>query len=157
MPIGEYQIFRGTSPSNLIQLGVTNKLSYTDYPLTPGTTYYYALQAEDTGGEVSPMSATVSVTTLAPPAAPTNLVATPVSTKQIGLTWVAGPSGMPIGEYQIFRGTSPSNLIQLGVTNKPSYTDYPLTPGTTYYYAVQAEDIGGEVSPLSGTAGATTP
>ncbi len=156
MPIASYSIYRGTSPSSLSQVGVTKELSYMNYALTPATTYYYAVQAEDTGGDLSPLSAAVAATTLALPAAPASLVATPASPKKIGLTWTAGTSGMPIASYAIYRGTSRSSLSQVGVTKKLSYTDYPLTPATKYYYAVQAEDTGGDLSPLSATVAATT-
>jgi fibronectin type 3 domain-containing protein len=37
--------------------------SYTDSTVSPNTTYYYAITETDTGGNVSPMSATASVTT----------------------------------------------------------------------------------------------
>jgi fibronectin type 3 domain-containing protein len=157
MPIAAYDIYRGTSPSSLSQVGVTTQLSYTDYSLTAATKYYYAVMAEDTSGDLSPLSATVSATTLALPAAPANVVATPSEPKLIGLTWTAGKSGMPIAAYYIYRGASPSTLSKVGVTTKPSYTDYPLTPATTYYYAVQAEDSGGDFSPLSSAVSTTTP
>jgi fibronectin type 3 domain-containing protein len=157
LPLAEYRLFRGTSTSNLSQVAVNTKTSYTDSGLTPGTTYYYAVQEEDTGGDLSPLSAAISATTLAPPAAPKQLVATPDSTTLIGLTWVAGASGLPIGEYRIFRGTSPSNLSQVAVNTKTSFTDTGLTPGTAYYYAVQEEDTSGDLSPLSATVSATTP
>jgi len=157
MPLAAYDIYRGTSPSSLSQVGVTTQLSYTDYSLTAATKYYYAVMAEDTSGDLSPLSATVSATTLALPAAPANVVATPSEPKLIGLTWTAGKSGMPIAAYYIYRGASPSTLSKVGVTTKPSYTDYPLTPATTYYYAVQAEDSGGDFSPLSSAVSTTTP
>ena len=41
--------------------------AFTDYPLPPGTTYYYAVEEADKGGNVSPMSAVVKATTLALP------------------------------------------------------------------------------------------
>jgi chitodextrinase len=156
LPIGEYRVFRGTSPSNLSQVGVNTKTSYTDSGLSPGTKYYYATQEEDTSGNLSPLSATVAATTPAPPAAPKQLVATPVSSTKMGLTWVAGASGVPIGEYRIFRGTSPSNLSQVAVNTKTSFTDTGLTAGTAYYYAVEEEDTGGDLSALSATATAST-
>jgi len=158
--VAGYYVFRGTTPAGLSQVGLahaTTSPSFLSYPLTPGTTYYFSVEAVDTSGNVSPMSAVVSATTLALPTAPTKLVATPVPSERIGLTWVAGTSGLPIGEYRIFRGTSASNLSQVAVTAKPSYMDSGLTPATTYYYAVQEEDIGGDLSPLSATVSATTP
>jgi fibronectin type 3 domain-containing protein len=156
LPIAEYRIYRGTTASNLVQVAVNTKTSYTDTGLTPGTKYYYAVQEEDSGADLSPLSATVSATTTAAPSAPTKLAATPLSTADMGLTWVAGTSGLPIAEYRIFRGTSASNLVQVAVTTKTSYTDTGLTPGTKYYYAVQEEDNGGDLSPLSATVSATT-
>jgi fibronectin type 3 domain-containing protein len=158
--VADYHVFRGTTPAGLSQVGLaaaTTSPSFISYPLTPGTTYYFGVEAVDTSGNISPMSAVVSAKTLAPPTAPTKLVATPDSTTDMGLTWVAGTSGLPLAEYRIFRGTSASNLSQVAVNTKTSYTDTGLTPGTKYYYAVQEEDTGGDLSPLSVTVSATTP
>jgi fibronectin type 3 domain-containing protein len=157
MPIKYYQVLRGTSRSSLSQVGATAQASYTDYGLSPSTKYYYAVQEVDTAGNVSPMSGKVAVTTMALPSAPTNLVATPASSKEIGLTWSPGPSGMPIAYYHVFRGSSASSLSQVASTANPSYTDYGLTPATTYYYAVQEVDTGGNLSPPSAVVAATTP
>jgi len=158
--VAGYHVFRGTTPAGLSQVGrtaATTSPSFISYSLTPGTTYYFGVEAEDTSGNVSAMSAVVSAATLAPPKAPRKLVATPLTTKQIGLTWTAGTSGMPITSYDIYRGTSPSSLSKVGATKELSYTNYALTPATTYYYAVQAEDSVGDLSPLSATVSATTP
>ena len=102
------------------------------------------------------MSALVAVATLKLPSRPTHLAATPLTGKQIGLTWTASSSGMPLLGYYIFRGGSPSSLSQVGAVPVTSFTDYQLTPSTTYYYAVQAFDTGGNVSPMSATVAATT-
>ena len=156
MPLTGYYIFRGTTPTNLIQIGGAGTTAYTDYSLTPSTTYYYAVEEFDTGGNVSPLSSVVSATTMALPSAPTQLVATPVSTSQIGLSWSAGPSGMPLSGYYIFRGTAPSNLAQVAGVATTGYTDYSLTAGTTYYYAVEEIDKCGNISPMSAVVSATT-
>jgi fibronectin type 3 domain-containing protein len=155
--LSSYQIFRGTSPSSLVQVGVVNgaTTSYNDHSLTASTTYYYAIDATETS-YVSTMSAIASATTLALPSAPTNLVATPVSGQQIGLTWTASTAGLPITSYHIFQGASPSSLSQVGVTATTSYTNRSLTPSTTYYYQVQANDSDGDTSPMSAAAWATT-
>jgi len=154
--LSSYQIFRGTSPANLLQIGVVNSTttSYKDNTLTASTTYYYSVDATE-ASYVSTMSAIASATTLALPSAPTNLVATPVSGQQIGLTWTASTGGLPISSYHIFRGASPSGLSQIGVTAGTSYNDRTVTPSTTYYYEVQANDTGGNTSPMSAAASAT--
>ena len=90
------------------------------------------------------------------PVAPTNLVASTISTNQIGLTWdnVSGATS-----YNVFRSLSPSftpsaSTYAETVTNT-SVTDNVLYTGTTYYYkvcAVNAAGQGGE----SNIAHATT-
>jgi fibronectin type 3 domain-containing protein len=157
MPISSYHIYRGTTPSSLVQVATRATTSYTDVSLTPGTLYYYAVQETDTKGNVSPMSATVSVTTLALPSAPTNVTATATSTTQVAVTWTAGHSGMPILTYHIYRGTAPSSLVLVAAQATTSYTNLSLTPGKEYYYAVQETDTGGNLSPMSATVSVTTP
>jgi chitodextrinase len=66
MPISSYHIYQGSTPTGLEQVAVRTTTSYTAVYLTPSTKYYYAVEEVDTGGNVSPMSATVSATTLAP-------------------------------------------------------------------------------------------
>lgn len=63
MPIARYRILRGTSASSLVQVAIRTAASFSDYPLTAGTTYYYSVEEVDTAGDVSPMSATVHATT----------------------------------------------------------------------------------------------
>jgi fibronectin type 3 domain-containing protein len=156
--IGSYRVFRGTSPGNLTQVATTysTPTSYSNYPLAPSTKYYFGVEAVDTDGNASPMSALISTSTLALPSSPTKLVATASSTSAIGLSWTAGPSGMPLIGYYVFRGTTPSNLTQVATTSATSYTGYSLTPGTTYYFAVEEFDKGGNVSPMSAVVSATT-
>jgi fibronectin type 3 domain-containing protein len=159
MPISEYRIFRGTSPSNLTQVGVTTGLSYTDYSLTAATKYFYVVQAEDTGGDLSPLSGAVAATTLALPSAPAKVTATVVSKTQVSVTWSPGQSGLPVMSYHIFRGSSIPSLEKLAVraASTTSFTDYPVTAGTTYYYAVETVDTHDEPSPMSVVAEVTTP
>jgi len=155
--LSSYQIFRGTSPASLLQVGTVGgtTTSYKDHALTASTTYYYSLTATE-ASYVSTMSAIASATTLALPSTPTNLVATPVSGQQINLTWTASTGGLPISSYHVFMGTSPSALSQIAVTSTTSYTNRSLSAGTTYYYEVQADDSGGNLSPMSAEASATT-
>jgi fibronectin type 3 domain-containing protein len=157
MPLTGYYVFQGTKPSNLTQVATTGATSYTNGSLSPGVTYYYAVEEFDKTGNVSPMSAIVSATTLALPSPPKEVVATVVSTAEISLSWTTGPSGLPIGAYYIFRGTKASNLIQLTTIPTTAFNDYQVTPATTYYYAVEEVDQNGNVSPMSAVVSATTP
>jgi fibronectin type 3 domain-containing protein len=157
--LGSYRIFRGTAPAALTQVGATysTSTSFINYPLTPGTTYYFGVESVDASGNVSPMSPVMPARTPALPSAPHNVVANPVSPKQISLTWVAGASVLPIGSYRIYRGTSPGGLSQLAIRGTPLFNDYPVTPGTVYYYAVQEVTTGGDLSAMSATVKVTTP
>jgi fibronectin type 3 domain-containing protein len=105
------------------------------------------------------MSAIVSATTLALPSPPASVTATAVSEVQISVSWTAAHSGMPLASYRVSRGSSPSNLTQLIVLGPTttSFTSYPVTSGTTYYYGIQSTDTGGNISPMSAVAQVTTP
>jgi fibronectin type 3 domain-containing protein len=157
LAIQNYHISRGTTSANLSPLAVVQQTSYNDTTVAPAATYYYAVQAADTGGDLSSMSAIVPVVVPSAPGPPTQLVATPVSTAKIGLTWSASVSGgVPIRNYAVFRGTTAANLSQIATVAQPAYTDATGSPSTTYYYAVQATDTGGDVSSMSATVSATT-
>ncbi|MET0464601.1 MAG: fibronectin type III domain-containing protein [Chitinophagaceae bacterium] len=73
------------------------------------------------------------------PAKITNLVATAISHKQIGLTWTDNSTNET--GFEIWRGTNPSGdfaLIGRAAANATSYTDTALTASTTYYYKIKA-------------------
>jgi fibronectin type 3 domain-containing protein len=162
-----YTVFRGTTPGftasagNQIAAGVTTT-TYSDTGLAASTTYYYLVEAVDTGG-TSAASNQASATTEAPsctaPTAPTGLAATPTSSSQINLTWTASSASCSI-TYTVFRGTtsgfapSAGNQIASGVTTT-TYSDTGLAASTTYYYLVEAVDTGG-TSAASNQANATT-
>jgi fibronectin type 3 domain-containing protein len=63
LPIASYNIFRGTSPTGLTQLAARTGLTFIDTGVLPNTTYYYAVEAVDSGHDVSPLPAPVQVTT----------------------------------------------------------------------------------------------
>ncbi len=101
------------------------------------------------------ITATQSGITVAP-AAPTNLVASAVSTSQINLTWTAanGATGYLIQQSL----TSTGGWTQVGSTASGSTTSFQetgLSAGTTYYFRVVAT-VGNTDSPFSNVASATT-
>jgi fibronectin type 3 domain-containing protein len=159
LPIQSYTVLRGATAASLSQMATTGQTTYTDPSGSPSTRYYYAVQATDTGGDVSPVSATMAATTLALPSAPTNVAATAPSKSQVALTWAAAPSGMPLASYTVFRGTTASNLTSLKTVSASQLyvNDTTVSSGNKYYYAVQAKDTGGALSPMSAAVAVTTP
>jgi hypothetical protein len=94
----------------------------------------------------------------AAPATPTGLNAQVTGSTSISLGWnnVSGAD-----TYRLYRSTSPSGPWdfnhQIYWDSGSAYNDSGnhLTPGTTYYYRVAANNASGD-SPLSGTVSATT-
>ena len=107
----------------------------------------YTITAQD----LSTKTYTVSVTPVAPPAVPTNLVAT-AGSNTVGLTWSAASGAT---SYNVRRSSiSGSSYTLLGTSSTASYTDATAINGSTYYYVVSATNGGGE-SANSSEAGAT--
>jgi len=159
VPITSYQLFRGSSPTTLVQYMQLSSTatSYVNYYLTPSTAYCYGMESVATG-LVSQMSNVTCVTTLAAPSQPQNVVATATSLTQVKLTWSPSTGGLPIAAYHVYRGTSPTSVTQqVGVVITPTYNDKTVSALTTYYYAVQASDTAGILSPMSAVASVTTP
>ncbi len=82
------------------------------------------------------------------PPTPAGLLATAASATSVNLSWNVSAGA---AQYEVFRGNSP-----LATTMSTSYTDSPVTPGTTYVYRVRAIDSSSRPSPLSAPDAATT-
>ncbi len=106
------------------------------FPAGPGYSEYYALTSN-------------------PPAAPSGLSATSQSSSAIDLVWVDNSEDET--SFNIERSLDGSGFSPLATvgTNQVSYTDTGLSPGTTYWYRVNAENVTG-LSAWSNTASATT-
>jgi hypothetical protein len=71
------------------------------------------------------------------PQPPTNLAVTNVTSTSVALGWTASTSAGVVG-YNVYRGTAqggPYSNLTL-VPSGTTYTDSPVTHGTTYYYVV---------------------
>jgi titin len=111
--------------------------------------------ASNGGGESAP-SNTASVTTPAPPAAPSNLAATAVSGTQVNLTWAdnsTNETGFRI--YQSTDGVNYASFATVGA-NVTAYSWTGAVPGASYSWRVTAYNAAGE-SAASNTATVTTP
>jgi VCBS repeat-containing protein len=104
-------------------------------------------------GELYSNTATVTITVqdADPPAAPTNLTATPVSSSQIDLDWDDNTEP-DLDSYNVYRG---GQQIATGVTAS-QYSDTGLSPSTQYCYTVTAVDTSSNESGQSNQACATT-
>lgn len=85
----------------------------------------------------------VNVPGFAPPAAPTNVNATAVTSSEIDLDWspVSGATS-----YKVFRSLTNGGAYQPIASNllSASYSDISLSGGTTNFYVVTAENIAGD-------------
>jgi hypothetical protein len=121
----------------------------------PGTTYSFRVTAYNALGESDP-SNTASVTTPAPPAAPSNLAAAAVSASQVKLTWTDNATNET--GFKLYRSSDGVNWVlfaQVG-PNTTAYTWGGAAPGGTYYFRVRATNASGDSDPSS-TASVTTP
>ena len=147
-----YTVFFGTSAGSIGTV-LASGVSSTNYPATnlnSNATYYFTVEAVSANGN-SPLSNTASAATLAiaPPAAPSALSATAISSSQINLSWAASStSGVTYTVY------SSANAIVTGVTGT-SYSVTGLNASTTYSYTVVAISSAGS-STASNPASATT-
>ena len=102
---------------------------------------------------VSPAGASVSIQ-FAPdsqaPTQPGSLVASPLGSTSIRLTWAASTDNTAVTGYRVYRG---STLVT--TTTSLTFTDTGLSPSTTYGYEVRAIDAATNAS-TPATASATT-
>ncbi|TLY01990.1 MAG: fibronectin type III domain-containing protein, partial [Thaumarchaeota archaeon] len=162
--VSGYEIERSTNGgltwSVLVASTGSTATTYSDTGLAHTTTFTYRVHTVTAIGTSFP-SDTASATTFAvAPSPPTGLVATAVSSSQIGLTWTAPTDngGSAITGYKIERstdgGTTWSALVNTcGTSTSCSDTGLPHT--TTFTYRVSAINSVGTGSP-STTASAAT-
>jgi hypothetical protein len=162
---GGFKIERKTAPSDTwseITTVTANAYVHHDLGLTPSTTYTYRVRAYNMAGD-SAYSNEASTTTFGPPpAAPSNLTATVVSLAEIDLAWQDNSdneNGFNV-ERKVGAAGSWTPITSLPPANATTYQDtnggVAFLPGTTYFYRVQAWNLGG-VSAYSNEASATTP
>jgi hypothetical protein len=101
------------------------------------------------------VTGTVVPTGSSAPAAPSNLVATAVSSSQINLSWTDNSSNEDGFKIERLQGSVWTQVATVGA-NVTSWQDAGLTGNTTYTYRVRAYNSSGD-SAYSNTASATTP
>jgi cellulose/xylan binding protein with CBM9 domain/fibronectin type III domain protein/galactose oxidase-like protein len=126
-----------------------NVTCYNDTGVAGSTTYYYRVRAYNGCGDSS-YSTEANATTPCSggPAAPSNLLATPVSPTQINLSWTDNANNET--GFKIERKIPGGTYAQIGTAgqNATTFNDTGLTPDTMYDYRVKAYNASCE-SPYS--------
>ena len=148
-----YTIYQGTQSGgeSVIASGVT-ATNYAASGLTNGTSYYFEVSASNSSGQ-GPLSAEVSAMPLAPPDAPSGLVAT-AGNGIVTLRWNQAARGTG---YDVYASTSSGAELYaqpiLSVTGTSTIVT-GLANGLTYYFVVTAINTTG-ASGASNEASAT--
>src|SRR5439155_754383 len=140
---------------NGVQVATPVTTSYTDTGLSAGATYSYTVAARDAAGNMSPDSASVSVTTAiaadtTPPTTPSGFTAAAAGSTGANLSWSASTDDVGVTGYIVRR-----NAVQLATPATTSYADTGLSAATTYSYTVAARDAAGNISANSTSASIT--
>ncbi|MFW9780269.1 MAG: fibronectin type III domain-containing protein [Candidatus Heimdallarchaeota archaeon] len=154
--ITEYMIYRASSPTGpYVNIGNSSILSYTDFTVANGETYWYNVTAVNGEGK-GPSSNQVGVTPITVPTAPQSLQAS-YSDSQVTIIWQVPvyDGNSTITGYNIYRATSPSgSYVLIGTSPGLTYTDLSVSNGITYWYNVTAVNAEGE-GPSSNQVGVT--
>jgi chitodextrinase len=149
--------------NNAVLAEVTSGTSYSDTTVAPSTQYSYQVSAYDAAGNKSALSAAASVKTPTPstqdtqaPTAATGLLATPVSTSQINLTWTAATDNVGVVGYDVYRAAVSGPAAKVATVSGAQFGDSGLQSNALYTYYVVATDAAGNRSAQSVTATATT-
>lgn len=113
--------------------GVTSP--YTIAGLNPGTTYFIAVRSNNSVGAGTQVTSSQS-SQLTALGAPTGLIAS-ATPGSVGLNWNA-QSG--VTTYEVYRGTTSGSLVFLSNAASNAYMDTTVANGTTYFYAVLANN-----------------
>jgi CARDB/Fibronectin type III domain len=161
----QYRIERcaGTGCTNFAQIASVgaNVTTYQNTGLVSLTTYSYRVRAWDGDNHSAYGNVVAAATPPAPgsPAAPSNLVATPVSAGEIDLQWTDNATNETGYQLERCAGAGCTNFAAIATASVPNVTSYQntgLTSATTYSYRVRMFNAAGN-SLYSNTATATTP
>ncbi len=151
-----YRVERSTDGINFAPIGTTaaDVTTFADTTVSGTTVYLYRVIATSAGGD-SPASNVVSAAPLQPPAAPSSVAATPISSMQVNLSWPDVPleSGFRIERSIDGVNFTPIGTVGLGVL---TYSDMTAAASTSYSYRVFATNAAGD-SLASNVVLATTP
>ncbi len=132
----QYKVYRaGTSNGTYKLMYTTKNLSYTNTSANAGYTYYYKVVAVDSKGAYASSDYSKVVSRTCDCARPVAKIAVNADTGKITVSWNNVKNA---ARYELLRSTDGKNFRHYDYTNKTSYTNMAVTPGTTYYYRVVA-------------------
>jgi predicted phage tail protein len=143
-----FKLYRSTDGVEFFRTAIlgSNVTSYSNTGRPEGTTYYYKVLAYNVSGSTA-FSNTAQATTFidtVKPNAPTNLLATAVSSSQINMSWTDN-SNNEVG-FKVYRSSDGVNFVEVFRAG-PNITNYAaagLTSNTSYHFRVRAyNDMGG--------------
>ena len=127
--------------------------------LSIGTSYTFTVTASNGAFSSARSAASTAVIPYGVPEPPTAVTAAP-RYDAVALSWKAPGSdhGSPITGYEVFKGTSPSNLGATPVTEAKGTTAIVggLSLSTTYYFVVEAVNAAGSSAGSSAVSGVAT-
>ncbi len=150
--VTNYEVFQdGLSIANT---GITTAFNVTG--LNPSTSYDFTVFAEDAAGNVSPVSNTETVNTLADGQAPnavTDLASSNTTPTTTDLNWSDPGDNVGVTDYEVFQDGG-----SLGLTGgATTFNVTGLTESTAYAFTVFARDAAGNISLVSNTENVNTP
>ncbi len=134
----------------------SDTFSYRDYDVVVGTKYWYSVRSADINGPGYLGDAKWAVPGETVPGAPASIGAQALENASfVWWEWPYDMGGTDVTTYNVYRGTSSTNLSFIatvgggGVTAR--HTDTGLVNGVTYYYRVTACNSMGEGPPTATT------
>jgi len=146
--IVQYNIYRGTTSTEYLFLGLTTLITFTDIMVSTGITYHYAVTAENSVGESgfsTPVSIAITDVSATVPDTPSDLSAS-TGYNYVELNWNVPEKngGSPLIGYRVYRGIQSGDYNVIFLSTTPNYNDTLVKAGSTYYYVITAENDVGE-------------
>jgi hypothetical protein len=145
-----YTIYRSTNGTLGAQVAKVTSRTWTDPSVVEGTTYTYAVRAQDAANNLSGSTALVSIKAFQAPTAPTTLTAT-LSGGDPVLKWSGATDNVGVTGYIVYR-TLAGVRTEVARPTTTTWTDRSAVAGKTYSYTVKARDGAGNTSGYSPAA-----
>lgn len=151
----DYDVYRNTIDDSgtaaLLQSGVVGT-NFDDLTASPGTTYFYWVQACNAGGCSGFSTPTETGSLIDLPVPVTGLDATDDLCGAVQVTWSDVPDAV---DYEVFAATTDDfgSAVSLGTSNVASFEDSTAAIGTTYFYFVTVTTACGTSDESGSTTG----